>query len=65
MSFKNITTVLLIIVATALLTTLALKVRPCAFADSVGKGMTASRGCCGSSSGCGSANQNQSKGDLK
>ena len=62
MSFKNVSTVLLIIVATALLTILAFKVRPCAMADQAGKDGTASRGCCG---GCASSKQNQAKGELK
>ena len=63
MSYKNVSTVLLIIAATALLTTLTLKVRPCATADSTGKGRTASRGCCGAGGGCASIKQNQAKGE--
>jgi len=60
MSFKNVSTVLLIIAATVLLTTLALKVRPCTMAELAGKGQTVSRGCCG---GCASIKQNQAKGE--
>jgi len=59
MSFKNVSTVLLIIAATVLLTTLALKVRPCTITELAGKGQTASRGCCG----CASIKQNQAKGE--
>ena len=62
-SFKNVSTVLLIIAATVLLTTLALKVRPCAMVDSAGKGQAASRGCCGVGGGCASIKQNQTKGE--
>ncbi|HXC92788.1 MAG TPA: hypothetical protein VN652_02175, partial [Geobacteraceae bacterium] len=63
MSYKNVSTVLLIIAATVLLTTLALKVRPCAIAEFAGKGQTASRGCCGAGGGCASIKQNQAKGE--
>jgi hypothetical protein len=62
MSYKNVSTVLLIIAATVLLTTLALKVRPCWITDSTGKGQTVSRGCCGAG-GCASIKQNQAKGE--
>ena len=59
MSFKNVSTVLLIIAATVLLTTLALKVRPCTFTELAGKERTASGACCG----CTSIKQNQAKGE--
>ena len=62
MSYKTISTVLVIIAATALLTTLALKVRICVTADQGGKGQTA-RGCCAIGGGCASIRQNQAKGE--
>jgi hypothetical protein len=60
MSFKNISTVLLIIAATALLTTLALKVRICTTIGPEGKGQAG--GCCG---GCASGKKNLAKGESK
>jgi hypothetical protein len=61
MTLKTISTVALIIAATALLTAFALRVRPCGPAGPAGNCQGAAKGCCGSAA----YQQNQIKGETK
>lgn len=51
MTFKIISTTLLVIIASSLLIILAFKVKAGATADISGQGQLVSRGCCGNSGG--------------
>jgi len=57
MTYKIVTTALLVIIASAVLTILAFKVKTGTTADIAGKGQTASKGCCGNSGGGCAANR--------
>jgi len=57
MTYKIISTALLVIIASALLVILAFKVKGGTTADIAGKGQVASKGCCGNSGGGCAANR--------
>lgn len=57
MTYKIVSTALLVIIASALLIILAFKVKTGATTDSSGKGQVVSKGCCGSSGGGCAANR--------
>jgi len=64
MSYKKVSTVLLVIAASAILVLLAFKIRIVTNADSSIKSPFASKGCCGNSGGgCAQNKQNQGKGE--
>jgi len=57
MTYKIVSTALLVIIASALLIILAFKVKNGTTADIAGKGQTVSKGCCGNSGGGCAANK--------
>ena len=65
MSFKNLSTVLLVIAASLLLVTLAFKIKVGTTADYAGKSRSVSKGCCGSGAGGCASNSQMGKGEVK